>query len=315
MKGAKNTVLLVGGIVGAILVGLAGYVLYGGISQFSETEERLQASRTTLETYYAQNPFPSYDNIGREKRNIDEITRWYTNLNARLKEGQIDPVKRTPGQFVTALDERRKHLRKLANASGVVLPAPEEDYAFGFDRNAWPQPEHVDVLSQHLAIIENLCTILIRSKVLEIVAVRREALDPPPVVLSGLLPNPALAAAKRAAPQQTLFKKMHFGASIRAKEGQLIEILNQLASSRMFIAVTSVETEKERPDVLPGPQVKVEGTAVEGVDERKLSEDKKAVLDGLKSKSHEERLRSGPDNMEAPMRISLEMDVYRFMGD
>ncbi|MDD5522273.1 MAG: Amuc_1100 family pilus-like protein [Kiritimatiellae bacterium] len=139
--------------------------------------------------------------------------------------------------------------------------------------------------------------------------------------------------------EDDLYAKFHFIIEFKAREQVLCNILNKLSSCEMFVVVTSVEAVKEGSDLA---DIKTRSVApVVPAAVAAQVEDKKKVdifdtptgvtvakpvkdagtnavpdkTEQLKEKpSRAERVVCGPD-LEKPINVKMELDVYRFRGE
>lgn len=321
MKVSKTSIIfgLVAFVV-VILVGVATFLLIRGILQFNESETRLNQSIRSLESYYVKKPFPSDENIGREKTNVVAYQDWYVKLTERLKQGQIEPVRKTPSTFMSMLQDALPALKVSAVSNDVALAG---DLAFGFEKyfasSSLPDNEAVERLTQQLMIIEKLCDVLFSSKISQLSTITREVFEE-----SGSGAGIKLTTAKGGGSQQLklfnkeagrmgeqdLYAKFHFIVEFRAREQVVWTVLNRLAKHELFIVVTAVDVKKEGDDVV---EIKQRPGAEEAAKAGKggKASGRPAVYD-LPSRA--ERVVSGPE-MEKPASVRIELDVYRFRGE
>jgi hypothetical protein len=106
-----------------------------------------------------------------------------------------------------------------------------------------------------------------------------------------------------------LFAKLHFALEFKATEKAVTAILNRLA--RMAV-VTGVTVAKDAPDIKPA-RLPSEERAAGDEEPGPVSEHPPLAATNLASVPREARIISGLE-VEQPMRVALEMDVYRFRG-
>lgn len=317
----KNIVVvaLIGVLV--LVFGVSSFLLFRGISQFSKEEKTLSRSVSNLRNYYGRNPFPSKENVEREEANGAILKRWLGGLSASLREGELRPVQITPSNFVKLFSQKRERLKALARDRKVALP---DGFAIGFERYAsgtLPAPSDVPRLAQQLLIADQLCRILFESEANGISTLRREefemagaAVAKPGGRPTGRRPRRTTVVASasgiasrswkvtRDAGQlkgKALSARLRFGLTFEANEAALMKILNQLAAHEMFAVVSLLQIDKASDDVM-APQ-SAQGTVA----------DENPMMGGTKHPPRSQRLMSGED-LEQPMSISMEVDVYRF---
>jgi len=325
VKFNRNTLLVIVGVIVGVLLLLAGILLYRGISRFSEAENKLKSSMLLLKGFYGKDPFPSEENIARERENVGILNRRFEDLLGGMRAGQIESVKKTPSTFMILFSDTKIKMVRMARERGVEVP---ENFAFGFDRYSasgiLPAPGDVPRLTQQLAVMERLCRIQFEENISELVLVVRDQFEDsaeraggggrpsrhgrpsrPGSFQPGAGTQPRLLKQNKRAglmEEDSLYAKLHFIVELKTKEAALFNVLNRLAANRMFAVVTSVEIKKDSPDVLS-----VKEKAVEPAEDAIEA----PVTDYLEAKSRLERLVSGPD-LEKPMSVILEIDVYRF---
>ena len=321
----KNVVVIT--LVGllALVFAISGFLLFRGISQFSKEEQTLKRSVTTLNNYYARDPFPSVENVAREQENGKVLDRWLTGLSDSLREGQIEPIQTTPAQFRRLFSKKRDQLKALAKESKIEVVSD----AFGFERYAdsgtLPAPLDVPRLAQQLVIVDELCRVLFQGGATKLTRLRREEFESAAApaaartgrtgrtVRPGRTRRPSRSAPAAAAGgnrawkvsrdagvlnRKALHAHLRFGLDFEVREAALMKIMNALAAHDMFAVVTLLEIEKTADDVnLP--------TAAQDSSDTELS------LGNVGHAPRSQRLMSG-DVLEKPMHITMEIDVYRF---
>jgi hypothetical protein len=307
-------------VVLVVALGVPAFLLYDAFRAFSGAEQRQKSAWQRLSELYGQKPFPSDSNIEIEKDNVRVIDGWRKDLVTRLSQTELGRPHKTPSTFQIFLSETRKQLNQAAVRSGTSVP---ENFAFGFgayaDSGALPSPldDVPSRLAEQLTIVDYLCRILFDEKVHEINAVQREEVESirtearpsgaAPVVPSG--PSRPGRPAPRPAHGQTTpqkggdagggeaHRKLHFALEFKAKERSVIGVLNRFAKDPMFIVVTGVELERtggEAVGATPGSEAP-----------------RDPAVPAPAALSRQERQVSGPE-MEAPVRVRLDVDVYRF---
>lgn len=317
----KSVVVIALVSVLALVFLVSCFLLIRGVSQFSKEEKTLARSVNTLRNYYARNPFPSSENVDREEANGEDLRQWMGGLSDALREGQIDPIQKTPAQFLRLFSQTRDELTQVAGQTKTRLA---DDFAIGFERysasGSLPAPPDVPRLAQQLVIADQICRIIFESGATELSKLRREefesaAASPAP----GAAPGGRTGRRRRPGPVATsssggrswnvspragmlgdkdLHARMRFGVAFEARQDSLLRIMNALASHDMFAVVTLLNIEKTGDDVnLPA---KVDDTAAIGL-----------AADPSEHPPRSQRLMSG-EMLEKPMRVTMEIDVYRF---
>ncbi len=317
----KSVVVIVLVAVLVVVFLVSSFLLFRGISQFSKEERTLKRSVNTLKNYYARKPFPSPDNVEREEKNGKELLRWMEDLSGALREGQIEPIQKTPAQFLRMFSQTRDQLKAVAGKTKTALA---DDFQIGFERysaGTLPAPPDVPRLAQQLVIADQVCRIIFESGATGLSKLRREEFETagPAAVAAGpsggrvsrrrrggSMPTVAVGGDRgwKVSPRagllgdDDLHARMRFGVSFEARQDALLMIMNALASHDMFAVVTMLNIEKAGDDVTPPSKAEEQqGGAL--------------VADRPAHPPRSQRLMSG-DMLEKPMKVTMEIDVYRF---
>lgn len=321
--------------VGAIALLAAGFFLYRGISRFGQARESLVAAKTRLEGFYREPVFPSTDNVRRENTNTVKLAGWFDELAAELRKGNkyIISDERSPSAFKTVyLKKALELMLREAQSAGTELPA---NFGFGFEQYAGtptlPRPDDVPRLMEQLKLVTRISRILFANRVKAITAIGRAAFEeqalsasPAPAAMGEPAPTgrasrrprtqtaaapPPVTGQPGVVPEGALFGKYRFVIEFSAKESALIGVLNALASSPSFTVVKVVRLNKGIPVLMP---VTVDPAAAGGVSISGL---------GAPAATSAPVLRLGPGypisglEMEIPMQVRMELDVFKFKGD
>jgi hypothetical protein len=352
MKASKNIFVVVGSVVVVLLLVGAAMMLGVGAWRLTRSETNLKRLKGQWRQFYEQgNPFPSRENVLKEKKNNETIEFWFTEVMKELRKDQIVPDmgKNSASLFGDDLGRERDKMRALAEARGVSIPG---EFAFGFDRYlagrgaVLPTTENVPYLRQQLETIERLYNLIVESDVKAIESIERDPFD---AVTEETAPKPSVSMpgtgteGRRAMKPGTmqgdaLYGKLHYAVTFKTRENIVWDVLNRLAKQDMIIVVTSVQMDGEGLDVvkaaLPTSAAKDEGTAVEATTRAtpmggllaKRAAERAAAAAAEKEKakgkpkekeadsripSRQERLICGPSKA-APARVKIELDVYRF---
>jgi hypothetical protein len=295
----------------------AAVLLYYRIAQFSKAEQDFRALWAQLRQLYQRDPFPTEENVARERENRAMLQGEFDRFLGRLTEKQIDPEKKTPPMFMALFWETRKKLLDQARVWGVAVP---ENFGFGFGGylgGYLPAPEDVSRLTQQLGMIAELCGILYEARITELEDIRREIFDSASMQSVPAAPSgrsgrrwsseaPAEANAETVkdaglmGPEDT-FAKFHFSVALKGTEAAILETLNRMARSPMFIVVTGLEIVSEESGVMHVSRVVAE--------EDVLKSAKPPTDAGRNLQSKDDRIVSGRDK---PMSAVIEADVYWF---
>jgi hypothetical protein len=318
MKMPRNMFVLAGGIVFAILVALSGFLLYRGFSGFSESERTRDERRTKLEELYKLNPFPSDQNVARQRENVTKLNALFDELLSALRRGQVKPTETSPTTFMNMLSAKRNVWIEKAKAGGTTL-TPE--LYFGMERyllsSGLPAPEHVPKLTLQLLAVERIVNILFAEHAAELAVVKRQEFEAATAAPGSPRPARPNSAQTKTAPAQAqpgqppkpparppeeLFSSLRFTFEFKAKEKALTAILNRIAADETFMVIRRLDISKDVPDVRDittqaPPEEDAAPAAAPATPQKKLT--------------RQERLVSGVA-LEAPMRVAMEVDVYRF---
>ncbi|MDA0990678.1 MAG: Amuc_1100 family pilus-like protein [Verrucomicrobia bacterium] len=304
MKTKPNMIFVICAAVSALLIAGAAVLVVFGFRGLAVTEGKLANKKMELSAFYKRQPFPSLDNVARERANVVELDNWFSNLVSRASQGQLQLEQRSPSTFMALLGQKK---RQLVAESKDKIELPEA-FAFGFDRyfasgSELPSPEHVPRLTQQLVIIEGLFRILYGEGATSVRSITRQ-------IFEGADPNAkrnTVASAPADAglvPEDGLYARLNFRLDFTATERALLGVLNRIAADDLFWVVTRVDVVKAGPDVvIPDLQRPARG-----------SEREPQPLDTERRPLNLPRLQRmvwGPP-MEQPMAVTIELDAYRF---
>jgi hypothetical protein len=307
---------------GGLLLLAAGsaFLVYLAIKEYRAERDRLTSVKSSLEALYKMAPFPSSRNVDLETQNMGTLRTALGDLQAALAKRQVEPTElKQPTVFMESFWQAQRDLVNHAKTLGIGLPA---GFGFGLDaylKGAPPKPDHVPRLMQQLTIIKSLTDLLFAAKVSAIDAIGREdfegdggvsAAEPAAPeagggrrgrrgteAVSGVDPGANVMMRNPNAGLLTpgeLFSKMRFVLVFKAKENNVVQVLNALAANDMFIVVRDMSWMVPRDQVTIRKQVFGEAAAGK---------------DAPPSQAKESRIVSG---REATLAIRLDLDVYRF---
>ncbi len=331
----KNIIFIAGGSIAALLLLLSTVLLFTGVSKLSDTKKKLGQAEKKLEGFYKRDPFPSKENVEREKENVEVFDEWFSRLLVVLTEHDLGEVMQSPSLLMRLLGDKKNELLNEARQSGTVLP---DDFAFGFSRYfgtdaPLPAPGDVAKLNHQLIIAESVCKLFYKEGVTAIHKIERQEFEVKQVDTK--TPVRRWSTTTSAKPEKTVEKnvktqekkkpefdissvytKLPFSFEIEVKEKVLRSILNELARDDLFIVVTKMSlTAKGKSLVVAQPREVIRGGA--GGDDSDVAGEE--VSDGEKASSNENlvpprnlRLVSG-GNLERPLLVTMEMDVYTFL--
>ncbi|HXG47343.1 MAG TPA: Amuc_1100 family pilus-like protein [Methylomirabilota bacterium] len=171
----RNLFLAVGGLVALLLLGSGGYYLLSNYSRSRALDAELGVTRDQFANYYTQAPFPHQTNVDAARREAGRVREAIT--NARNYFTPIPFTNVTQLEFKKLLDSTIAGLHALAAQNNVrVTNAQGKPHNFSFDAEkialSFPSAAF-PALPQQLAEVRTICSIIITSKVSELVGVRR----------------------------------------------------------------------------------------------------------------------------------------------
>ena len=166
-------------------------------------------------------------------------------------------------------------------------------------RGSLPSPDHVPRLMEQLIIVQNLWQVLCQEGISAVSRIQRDEFE------GGLVGRAGAALAARIKDagligEDELFARFHFVFEFSAREQALISVLNRLASHKLFIVVTNMDIIKSGPDIREPAPVVADEEAPQPAEGGEVAAP--PVL---------QRTVCGR-TVEEPMRVTLEIDVYRF---
>jgi hypothetical protein len=304
MKVRKSAAFVVSSAVAAALLAAAIMLLIRDKGRLAAARADLAKGQKKLDSYYVKDPFPSRENVAAQQASARELQSRFDALMQTLREGQTQPEERSPSNFIRLLGDKCAELRETGRRHGVELPA---NFTFGFGRylgegsGALPAPDHVPRLMEQLAIVDTLCALCVQQGVTAIDGIQRDEFEgpregerPPPGTYGESVRHAGLLR------EGDLFTRLRFVLDLRVRERALVGVLNDLARHRMFMVVKHVEIQKQSTDVK---------TAAETRGTTEADREKKPA-----DMTRQERIVSGVP-VEAPMRVRVVVEVYRFRAE
>lgn len=302
----KKIATVVSGVGGIVALTVA-FMLWREIQSFRKAEQDLRAAERNLATYYRMDPFPSHENVTRERENLAQLEAWHKTLVAELRKGRIQTPETTAARFSQMLFEKNAALIKLAQSSGTSLVGGDK-FAFGFEEYATghvPSTELVPQLTEQLLVTEILSRMLFEESVRSVAQIRREKSDGEVRDRERQRPQAATASAPVQAPRSALDElreKSRYILEFTAREQAVMSFLNRVAAQGAFMAVVRLDVDAQDSDIhkpdVPGPTDPTQRMKME--------------LHAHPRRA--DRMVSGRA-FENLVRVRMELDVYRFKGD
>ena len=309
----KLLISVVAGLLALLLVG-AATLMVRGFLQLREVDATLQSASETLTSLYAQNPFPSGGNLRLERENIKNIGAELMGLQLAMAAGQVEPAAQSPAKCITQFWETRNAL--LARAGSAIKV--DKGFDFGFGRHMkgdLPSIQDVPRITQQLKIVESLCGILYAAKISALTGISRQEFesDAAPVVVPG---RPVAAPVKAGSEMATknvveatagvvqpgqLYGRWRFVFQFTARESALLNVLNGLSRSPVFVVVNRMEV---KGDEKVFDRKEAEAVAAKSAENPDGTGAKEAVVP-----PRDARVVCGRD---ALLAVKLELDVYQF---
>jgi hypothetical protein len=175
----RNLFLAVGGLIALGLLGFGGYYFWTSYQENNAVEEKLKEAKADLSRLYGLVPFPSKTNIDRAKEELRRVQG-----SIKVTQASFSPLsyQRVKGQgFKSLLDTTIDALQKHAEQKGVILPVQiagqiTNRYAFSFaeqQKRLQFSEGSFPTITEQLAEIQAICTILFDAKVNKLTGLRR----------------------------------------------------------------------------------------------------------------------------------------------
>ncbi len=322
MKRHEIVMIVCGGLIAALCV-VAGWLLFSALSVKNAAAEERNMNYEDLQHIYQAKVFPNDANIDRVREDQQVLEQWLVTASNLLHKGDLAFDRKTPALFKQGLQESVRELSSQPGAVNGKIVGP--NFYFGFDRylgqsDSLPDQEHVDRLTLQLAVIEKICHELYAANIMELRSVVREAFEGGSAAKAadsgttvrrrrrrddgGSAPQPAQSAALAAANEY--FSKQRFSFEFVTRPAAFIEVLNRLSALDLFVVVAEVELRKTS-DPLTARQ------AAGGKDSRTGRAGGGEVAVDPASLTHVQRIVTDPE-LEPPVNVKLEIDVYSFEG-
>ena len=199
----RNLFLALGGLVALGALGFGGFYLWTNVSENKKVEAQLEEKKAGLQKLYNAVPFPSTNNIAIAR---DDLKRVQAAVRKTKEYFTPLPYEKVTGQaFKTLLDTTLYELRDKAQQTSVLLPSKTYAFSFSAQKDKFNFADgSFPALSEQLAEVRAICTILFEAKINRLINVRRTRVtpdDPPgssdylelraePNELTGTLANP-----------------------------------------------------------------------------------------------------------------------------
>lgn len=170
----RNLGLVISGVVAVLAIGGSGYFFYLQYAADQDAQAKLDTARNELKTLQASVPFPNQTNLALLKEQANQLTGFVGRASRLFGEVQTNDLSRTV-DFGAALAKTLNDLTLEAKNASVTVPT---NFAFGFTvqrDSAFFDPTNITRLYTELEDIRNVCQILFKAKVYELVRIQRVA--------------------------------------------------------------------------------------------------------------------------------------------
>lgn len=310
----------------AIGCGVLIWQLLGAMGALSEARENNESNMSQLQQLYKQKVFPTKQNIEQLRKDKEVLVAWVDVATNRLRHGDIKVAEQTPSGFKQLLQDMVRDLSMQPGQVAGKICAP--NFYFGFDKYlgdsaVLPDSKHSSKLAVQLMLIDKICRELIKAGAVQIDLVEREKFDDKVQEEAEEEPREerrnrrsrrrnAMAAKEEKAAQPagpTLAAKQTFSIGFQARPEALITALNGLARIEPFMVVSSVEMNAGGDPLMAYAQSL---SAEDAIKAREKEEGKEELLSDGKGEVYR-KIVTSPE-MEAPLKVKLQIDVYNFEG-
>jgi len=267
MNFRKNSILITGCSIAGILLIAAIFFLVKNQSGYKANTRALNASWNRLNALNTRTPFPSVENVATAQANLDFIKQKYSSVHqARLNEQlQLETIE--PARFAPLLEQAARRVFSMANESGVIIPP-----ALGLGFKAYTEgklppnnPATMERLVLQVKAVEDLCAIIVDSKVQSIDSILREefetGVDAGDQQVSArergrpaVRPSPSAGTSSTVggipvAPTNSMYTTERFVISMTGWESSIWEVLNRLASRKVVYVLVDATFDNTKLDL------------------------------------------------------------------
>ena len=218
--------------VWVLLAGGLGYLAYDAMSTRTEAEEKLEEENNAFRRFNDAPVYPSAASIDSVKSNEMAWGAWYDAAFSLAGRGDKELPSETPPVFKQRLQAVVRKLQALPGEADGRLSSPT--FFFGFDKylgetDALPQTDDIPMLAAQLDFIENFAETLAESGVKEVKALSR--VDPKP--------------------DEECARHLDYTVTFATRPAGLVKVINALASSSRFVAVSGFSFRETGDKILP----------------------------------------------------------------
>ncbi len=252
-------------VVVALLL-LGSVVMLGrALSQTNEVAEQRDSKFTELEGFYRAPVFPDRANVKLYSTEAEILNEWTSNVVSQQRSVVAFDRHLTPSQFMQVLQPTIREMGKTKTRAGANIVG--EGFAFGFDSyitgGQMPAAKDVPKLALQLEIVKRLCKELFEANIVSLRLVTRQQFESSAREESAQPARAPLGPRSRLRTAQTAQKepqeessyaiagKHPFTLEFTARKEAALAVLNRLAATEMFVAVTRVSIVKTGADIRP----------------------------------------------------------------
>ncbi|HMP89928.1 MAG TPA: Amuc_1100 family pilus-like protein [Kiritimatiellia bacterium] len=271
MNFKKHSVLIVGCGIALVLLVVAVFFLVTNQNKYRDNVRSLQSAKSRLDGLNNRNPFPSQENIRLSAENLEKIKNSYHSTITTLRRDQLVSEPIEPARFAPMLEESSRRIRGRATELGITLPT---EPGLGFRQYAAGtlppnDPRIMDRLVVQVKAIEDVCLLMLDSRVHSIDTIQRDEFEARPDAIQEAQPEvrgrgraAAAAPGRQPAPvaraivgglpmpaSSELYSTERISFSFTGRESAVWEVLNRLVNRRVFYNIVDVSFENSRTDL------------------------------------------------------------------
>lgn len=317
----RRRIILIAGFSIAILVALVtAVVMFRALAAAADMRKKRDEAREQLSRFYDRNPFPSEDNISKERTNLETVQEWFGKLYGSVRSTTVPLGHAQPSIFNSRRESLVADLIAKAPMGAGGAKVVSDDFAFGFERyqtGVLADAGDVPRLMRQLTMVEELVREIYAAGVLRVVSLKREEFEGQSAEAAGF------EGVRRRGGRRGggYVEESHdssgridavvpmtcerFELELLMREESLVELLNRIGRMQMFAVVQKLSLEKEGSDYVPAPTPEKEEAGRSGGAETAAK---------LPPLSRTARLVSGRDR-EARLKALVTIGIYGFENE
>jgi hypothetical protein len=167
--------LVISGVIALAVLGFGVYYLLEARKRNSAVDTEIEQAKSDLNRLMNLDPFPSPSNINIARRELERMTTFVASAKQLFPATPAPQERLTDQSFKSVLQTTIAALNTQALASGIKL---ETNYYYSFENQRRPinfAPESLLPLSERLKEVHAIATLLFKSKINRLEAIRRAA--------------------------------------------------------------------------------------------------------------------------------------------